>query len=1049
MKKVSEVMRLLVWGFCFFSIVMLCACGNSTGGGSTGTATVGGSAPGQTASEISGRITLAGEGLADVDVVLSGSATAVVLTDAQGNYRFVGVPDGSYTVTPLGTDLFFDPAQKALTISGSNVQDQAFRGVQRFCRAYYGGFGAPWRTSDGGHIVGGSISDSHGRGAWAVKFDRRANIAWQKTYTQSALYEPTPAFKEIVQTRDGGYIAVGYLLVTLYPMSLGRSYEYALAVRMDAGGRTLWSRAYGPDNVSNPWSFSSVSQTSDGCFLAVLSGSQPLKLVKLTPDGDVQFLKGKNSTSSEHWSLVRATPDGGGIIGGYAGTLGANKDAWLIKTDSIGDIVWQKVYQGTELSAIQAMPDGGCIAAGSITTLQPANYELTLGWAVRIDPLGNIIWQKTYSPNSGAFRDIRPTSDGGYAGMGCDGNGNSWILKLDADGFPQWRKVYTAYTARQCLSGVQETADGGYLLTGGGVLLKVGIDGAFPSLDVTLPTRADETSVSVLTPPMDGGMVLGPLVPKYTNAVSDSDTDTSITNLVVTSGSPNLPPSTLPPSAASFLSISGRIARGGHPVSGIKVTVSGAASSSAVTDNDGNYRFTGLQKGLYQVTPSREGFIFSPPGIAATVNDASVTGQDFAAATYSLERFQAANGMDYFFSVEPVSDGGYIAVGQVLGNTRDGWVVKFDFDGYVQWQKSYAVTGLHNAQGLFTSVRPLSDGTYLLSGTVDSTVVDSGGSYVPTSQALAVKINGDGTVQWAKLYGPNQTYGYYFSFDTMAETSDGGYFVGAQTRFGLEGRRYPRLVKLAPMGNVQWVRVYSGGVFTSFLPTPEGSFLVTQDQGYVSRMDVSGTFQWRRAYENTGLNTVVRTNDGYYAVAGSYITGTWPDGSHETLPWAAKIDPSGNIQWEKRYATGSSLDEMGYFAGFRVTSDAGFIGTGLSSTREILKIDSRGERQWWKTLNVDGYLTPIFQVDDEGYLAAGNIQQQGYSAPFEAWIVKLSPDGTLPPVTADVAGGALATSVNVIVNVDSSSFVDTVSLPAVDATMSVTDTNVFVTERLF
>ena len=101
-------------------------------------------------------------------------------------------------------------------------------------------------------------------------------------------------------------------------------------------------------------------------------------------------------------------------------------------------------------------------------------------------------------------------------------------------------------------------------------------------------------------------------------------------------------------------------------------------------------------------------------------------------------------------------------------------------------------------------------------------------------------------------------------------------------------------------------------------------------------------------------------------------------------------------------------------------------------------------------LNIAGYLNPIFQVDDGGYLAAGNTGERGDAS--EAWIVKLTPDGTLPPVTADVSGGASATSVNVNLNPDlpSPDIVTTsVSLPAFDATMSVTDTNVTVMERLF
>src|SRR6202022_4045305 len=70
--------------------------------------------------------------------------------------------------------------------------------------------------------------------------------------------------------------------------------------------------------------------------------------------------------------------------------------------------------------------------------------------------------------------------------------------------------------------------------------------------------------------------------------------------------------------SAPTWSISGTITG----TTGVTVALSGAATASTTTDSSGNYSFSGLQNGSYTVTPTKAGFIFSPPNAAVTVNGA-------------------------------------------------------------------------------------------------------------------------------------------------------------------------------------------------------------------------------------------------------------------------------------------------------------------------------------------------------------------------------------------------------------------------------------------
>jgi len=79
--------------------------------------------------------------------------------------------------------------------------------------------------------------------------------------------------------------------------------------------------------------------------------------------------------------------------------------------------------------------------------------------------------------------------------------------------------------------------------------------------------------------------------------------------------------------ATSGYSISGTVS-GGSPL-GTKVGLSGAGTASTSTDANGNYSLTGISNGIYTLTPSRAGYVFSPVNLGVTVNGGNASGNDF------------------------------------------------------------------------------------------------------------------------------------------------------------------------------------------------------------------------------------------------------------------------------------------------------------------------------------------------------------------------------------------------------------------------------------
>jgi hypothetical protein len=163
--------------------------------------------------------------------------------------------------------------------------------------------------------------------------------------------------------------------------------------------------------------------------------------------------------------------DGGYVVAGQSNSFGAgSSDAWVLKLDAIGNVIWQRTYGGAGYdvaNALQPTADGGYVVAGVTTSF---GSGLDDAWVLKLDASGNVVWQKTYGGPGGEYaRSVQPTADGGYivagATMTAAGALDAWLLKLDAGGDVSWQKTYGG-AAGDAAASVQPTADGGYVVAG-------------------------------------------------------------------------------------------------------------------------------------------------------------------------------------------------------------------------------------------------------------------------------------------------------------------------------------------------------------------------------------------------------------------------------------------------------------------------------------------------------------------------------------------------------------------------------------------------------
>lgn len=361
----------------------------------------------------------------------------------------------------------------------------------------YGGDTIEWiggfqKTLDEGFIIGGTTySDSsgdisqHSKGNgdfWIVKTDDNGIKLWDKRF--GGLNEDY--LGSLQQTTDKGYILGGYTKsdssgdVSEHTRGLN---DYWM-VKTDSLGNKQWDKRFGGTNLDYG---NSILQTSDGGYImagAIMSdssgditeatkGINDYWIVKTDFLGNKLWDKRYGGSGDDRATKIIETSDKGFLIGGFTNSDSSgdvsqhtrgNYDFWIVKTDSLGVKQWDKRFGGSNADMIEFLyqtDDKGYFLLGETQSdstgdvshhiLCPCGDE----WVVRIDSVGNKIWDNCYGGTVGEDEGfILKTTDGNYL-LGINsyspasgeksennlGQEQSWLLKIDPSGNKIWDKT--------------------------------------------------------------------------------------------------------------------------------------------------------------------------------------------------------------------------------------------------------------------------------------------------------------------------------------------------------------------------------------------------------------------------------------------------------------------------------------------------------------------------------------------------------------------------------------------------------------------------------
>lgn len=275
------------------------------------------------------------------------------------------------------------------------------------------------------------------------------------------------------QTADDGFVVLG----TTGSFGNGSSDVYLVKISDD--GQFLWSKTFGGSAIDQGMDIR-VLPNGDliiaGYTNTYGAGGYDMYLIRTDDMGNVLWEKTYGGSDWDMAHKVEVYSDGFLLIGDTYSYGEGNSDMYVVRTDLDGDTLWTRTFGGPMVDygrGLEPLPDGGAILCGGYSF---SNIDMD-AYFVRLDANGDLVWQNQYGGDSLELaRDVVFTNDGGFCGIGTTESASEFSemyhFKTDGDGNFQWGNNWGQIDDQEGYEMV-ERADGsfvtgGYTKTSGG-----------------------------------------------------------------------------------------------------------------------------------------------------------------------------------------------------------------------------------------------------------------------------------------------------------------------------------------------------------------------------------------------------------------------------------------------------------------------------------------------------------------------------------------------------------------------------------------------------
>ena len=371
-------------------------------------------------------------------------------------------------------------------------------------------------------------------------------------------------------------------------------------------------------------------------------------------------------------------------------------------------------------------------------------------------------------------------------------------------------------------------------------------------------------------------------------------------------------------------------------------------------------------------------------------------------------------------AITKTSDGGYAILGHTQSmdsdvtnksnESYDYWLLKFDQNNSLQWQKTYG--GDDDDRG--NDIIQTTDGGYAIIGFSRSNkgnITDNAGA----NDFWVSKLNASGTILWEKSFG----FSGADNGMSIIETNDNGYLLlGVLDVSASNGEGNSKAasvkhaggdywaIKINALGEKQWSKFY-GGTFTDtpfdVIQTDDNGYIIIgssdsddvdiqEEKGgydfWVVKISDTGTLLWEKSFggsQTDEARAITKSNDGNYIIVGDTRSNdkdvSINNGAADL--WVIKISPSGSLIWEKSFG-GNSFDVA---RSISKTQNGDFIISGSSRSSNgdltinngqndawVIKIDTNSNLKWQKTIGgseID-FAYDAVELNDKSIIVVGD-----------------------------------------------------------------------------